>query len=191
MHLESRDFGSEKVIIVRHDLDFNLESAIRMASVDFELGVKSTFFLRVCARGYNILSYEGLNFINQLKEMDMEIGLHADIGMEGVMKTNARDALLRQLSALESAYGQPLLGISAHAPATLGGINLCDELVNSGHITYHAYEKKFTSQPFKYLSDSMRIWREGDPYEVGKNFEAIQLLTHPIWWHQTAPQENY
>ena len=81
MHLESRDFCSEKVIIVRHDLDFNLESAIRMASVDFELGVKSTFFLRVCARGYNIISYEGLNFINQLKEMDMEIGLHADIGM--------------------------------------------------------------------------------------------------------------
>ena len=121
----------------------------------------------------------------------MEIGLHADIGMERYMKTNAKDSLLRQLSALESACGEPLLGISAHTPATMGGTDLCDELVDSGHIAYHAYETKFTSEPFKYISDSMRIWREGDPYEAGKNFKAIQLLTHPIWWHQTAPQENY
>lgn len=188
-YLKARE--SHKTLVVRHDIDFDLAAAYRMARADFELGIKSTFFLRVCARGYNLFSYDGLVFLNQLKKLDREIGLHVDIGMDRILMTDPEDSIERQLSCLESIYGDDVIGLAAHTPGTLGGLEICDRFVDSGRVSYHAYQTRFTKHPFKYLSDSMRIWREGNPYLIGKQYECIQLLTHPIWWHEIAPQENY
>jgi hypothetical protein len=46
-------------------------------------------------------------------------------------------------------------------------------------------------QEYKYLSDSSCNWREGCfSKHVGK-YSHLLVLTHPIWWYNKSPAENY
>ena len=48
----------DKCVIMRHDLDFELQRALNIAEIEKEEGVFSTFFVLVTSDFYNILSSE-------------------------------------------------------------------------------------------------------------------------------------
>ena len=58
-------------------------------------------------------------------------------------------------------------------------------------VRYHAYEARFTTPTMKYLSDSSGHWREGHFAEWVDKVPVLQVLTHPFWWFETVPAENY
>ena len=181
----------KKHLILRHDIDFNLNAAYRMALIDHKLGIKSTFFLRVCANGYSLSSAPSIRIVKELIDMGHELNLHLDSGMEEIWSCSLEDSIDRQFKLFEASTGFKAKGFSTHMPAVQGGLEYCNAIVEKFSLNYHAYEKQFTSGQFKYISDSMKMWREKPLVEFIDNVNKIQLLIHPIWWYESNPQENY
>lgn len=55
---EFRLFNQEylhKSILLRHDLEFSVPIALRMAEIEAELGIRSTYFVQLHSEFYNML----------------------------------------------------------------------------------------------------------------------------------------
>lgn len=187
------DAPSAKHMILRHDLDNSIEQGLRVARLDAQAGCSSAIFVRVHARGYNLLSLASLEAIREMEDLGHEVGLHLEGGFAGILGGDDFEWAERQRSVFESATGRSLTGFSVHEPARMGGLNFANELLASWSDTvrYHAYEDRFTTPTMKYLSDSSGNWREGHfAHWVGKE-PLFQILTHPFWWFEKIPAENY
>lgn len=182
----------EQHLILRHDIDNSLELAMRVARADAEAGCSSSFFLRVHARGYNLLSLPSLMMIREIEELGHEVQLHLEGGFGHLLGGDEFTWADRQRTIFEAAVGRSLGGFSVHEPARMGGISFADKLLERWEeAKYHAYEDRFMLPSMKYISDSSGSWREGHfRLWVGRE-PLLHVLTHPIWWFEHSPAENY
>ncbi len=184
---------SARHMILRHDIDNSIEQALRVAYIDAEAGCSSTFFLRVHARGYNLLSLQSMQILQEMEALGHEVQLHLEGGLGEWLGGDNLQWADRQRAAFEAAVGRPMRGFSSHEPARMGGLEFANQLLDrwSDSVEYHAYEERFMTPQMKYLSDSSGRWREGHfGLWVGKE-PLMQILTHPFWWFEKVPAENY
>src|SRR5712691_5009043 len=73
-------FGAEstadRVLMLRHDVDYSLEMAVSLARVNAELGVTGTFFILLRGHAYNPLSATSMERVNELVLLGQRLGLH-------------------------------------------------------------------------------------------------------------------
>jgi hypothetical protein len=179
-----------KYVVLRHDLDFDLNNLEKILNAESECGVTSSVFFRVCAKNYNLASAAGAEAISSVREHGSSLGLHLDVGMERVWTCGSLEALDSQKQIFEMVSGQRMQGFSLHMPTTNQGYALADELKMRWSCSYHAYEELFF-RDFKYLSDSGGNWREGHWGTFVNSFDRLQVLTHPIWHFERLSQENF
>jgi len=184
---------TDRHVILRHDIDNSIDQAIRIARLDAEAGCSSTIFLRVHARGYNILSLPSMQLIREFEDLGHEVGLHLEGGLYELIGGDQVGWADRQRTALEFALGHPIRGFSMHEPARLGGTDFAEAMLErwAPDVDYHSYEDRFTTPNMKYLSDSSGRWREGHFGEWIGREPLFQVLTHPFWWFDRNPAENY
>lgn len=172
------DANHKKTCILRHDVDVSIEKAYEMASIEAKMGVSSTYFVMTTSNLYNPFSKKNVNFLREIAAMGHEIGLHFD---ETVYNDADHSAKMKfaeaERDALTKRTGLAIRAISYHIPSqeTLEADWKFDGMVNS-------YSKKFFHE-YKYLSDSMRRWREPvlDIIKKGR-YDKLHILTHPIWY---------
>lgn len=184
---------TERHVILRHDIDNSIEQALRVARLDAAAGCTSTIYLRVHARGYNVLSLPSLQIIREFEELGHEVGLHLEGGLYEIIGGDQVGWADRQREALEMALGHSIRGFSMHEPARLGGTDFADAMLQrwAPEVDYHAYEDRFTTPAMKYISDSSGRWREGHFALWPGREPMFQVLTHPFWWFERNPAENY
>jgi len=68
----------DRVVILRHDIDFSLKSAVKFAEIEHDMGISSTYFVLLRTDFYNAASKESQNCIKRIKSLGHEIGLHFD-----------------------------------------------------------------------------------------------------------------
>ncbi len=182
-----------KHLILRHDIDNSIEQAMRVAKVDAEAGCSASVFLRVHARGYNLMDLPSMARIREMQAFGHEVQLHLEGGINEVVGGTNLESADRQRTVFEAAVGKPLGGFSLHEPARMGGIAFGNELLNhwSDTVRYHSYEERFMMPSLKYLSDSSGNWREGHFALWVDKVPVLQVLTHPFWWFDKVPAENY
>ena len=185
------DDPGDKHLIMRHDCDNSLDQALRMAEIDADEGCSSTFFVRVHARGYNLLSLPSMQAVRRLADLGLEVELHLESGIPQVLGIDSYVFADRQRMVFEAAADRHCTGISSHEPARMGQLDFADTLVERWGLRYQAYEDRFTTPQVKYLSDSSAMWREGHFRLWVDKVDRLQVLTHPIWWFDQIPQENY
>lgn len=71
--------SDQRVIFLRHDIDVSIDMALKMAEVETELGVRSTYFALPNCSTYNLLEDASLKKLVQIAEMGHWIGLHIDL----------------------------------------------------------------------------------------------------------------
>jgi hypothetical protein len=182
-----------KHLILRHDLDNSIEQALRVARLDADAGCRSTFFVRVHARGYNLMSLPSLAALREIEQLGHDVELHLEGGFNEVFGGDNNSWADRQRTVFEAAMNRELTGFSLHEPARMGNLDFADRLLErwGDPVTFHAYEQRFTTPSMKYLSDSSGHWREGH-FGLWIDKEPLfQVLTHPFWWFETIPAENY
>lgn len=184
------DDPAQRHLVLRHDCDNSLEQALRMGEIDAQEGCSSTFFVRVHARGYNLLALPSLQILARLDELGHEVELHLEAGIPDVLGIELMAFIDRQRAAFTAALGRPPHGVSSHEPARMGQLDLASAVVERWGLDYHAYEPRFTDD-IKYLSDSSGRWREGHFRLWAGKVDLLQVLVHPIWWFDRVPQENY
>lgn len=169
-----------KSVIVRHDIDMDIDKAVRMAQIEAEMDVASTYFVLVTSNFYNIFSKENQDMLRQLHAMGHEVGLHFDEAKYDA-ETDLVCAMEQETELLEQCMGCPVRSVSMHRPSkkTLEA----DYLIKDGNIV-NSYGTEFFRN-HKYVSDSRRNWRE-DVQAIIKSgeYDRLHVLTHPFWYNE-------
>jgi hypothetical protein len=158
-------------ILLRHDVDYDLEGADALRRVEEEAGVRSSFLFLVSTDFYNVASASGRRFLRELAEGGFDVGLHFDPDVYG--DEPLEHAFAAERAFLESITGRPLRTVSLHNPSAHQRYVSFDGVVN-------AYDPHWFG-PDRYLSDASRHWRH-DPFAflAAERDTVVQVLTHPI-----------
>jgi hypothetical protein len=176
----------KKHILIRHDIDFTIENITKLSESECDLGVCSTYFVRINAKNYNPFTFKNSNIIKGLIEKKHEIGVHVEPDFYKKMGLDYIDYINTLINFFEKTFKTEINGISTHEPARCGYI-INNENINKINVDYEAY----LFEGFKYISDSGGRWREGDLNEWVNKEEKLIVNTHPIWWFNNTPLENY
>lgn len=180
----------KKLIILRHDIDFSLENALKFAKIEAELGIQATYFIRLHSKYYNPLEYKNYNIIQNIRSLGHEIALHQEPDFSNINHSSPNEYTKDEIQAFNLLFQTNIKGVSTHEPARRG-IQITPENVEEFNLEYESYFPIFTEH-MKYISDSGARWREGCmSIWIGKNEPKLYILTHPFWWYEETPLENY
>ncbi|HSW31610.1 MAG TPA: UDP-N-acetylglucosamine 2-epimerase [Longimicrobiales bacterium] len=168
-------------VLMRHDIDFSLEAACRMAEVEAAHGIRSTYFFMIRTEHYNVFSPDGTQWVRKILALGHHLGLHVDGAAYSLSSAGTELAARceQEATMLEAWFGIPVEVISFHRP---------NEYVLAGSPALtaprlHTYMELFRGR-MTYMSDSRGRWRDGSPDEsdVFREGRPLHLLVHPIWW---------
>jgi hypothetical protein len=171
--------ADERTMFVRHDVDLCLDRAVAVSQAEASVGISATYYLLVSTQMYNIASVSSRRQAHAIARGGHRIGLHFDAtqycGSRDELEGHARF----ECETLERLVGVPVSSISFHRP-TRDLVGMTGQFAGRRH----TYEPCFFHQ-VGYISDSSGAFFRGHPLDHPsvKNGRAIQLLTHPIWWH--------
>jgi hypothetical protein len=175
------DEAKGSVVLMRHDIDFDLGAALAMAEVEHREHVRATYFFLLTTTHYSLFCPEGRETLRQILEMGHYVGLHFDCAAypADTGETGLAAACAREVEILETWIGQPVRIVSYHRPSAqvlTGNPSLSAPLP-------HTYTARFMKE-MKYCSDSRGEWRFGDPRSTPEFAERkpMHILIHPIWW---------
>ena len=156
------------IVVLRHDVDRSLDSATRMAELEAEIGIKSTYYFRAKP---NVFQPIALKYINHLGH---EVGYHYEV------LTKARGNSQRAIVLFEQELSQfrkvvPIETISMHGSPLLPWDNR--------HLWHHFNFKDYNLLGEAYLSidyrevyyftDTGRSWSAGR-YNIRDRIESRQ-----------------
>ncbi len=169
-----------KSCILRHDIDLSIPKALQMAEYEAsrEFQVRSTYFVLLRTDFYNPASKDSVKMLREIDAMGHEIGLHFDESTYDEMDFHTySQAVQKEADILQGILGVPIGTVSMHMPS--------QRFLSSDHNfkgLINAYGKVFF-RDFKYISDSMRRWREDPVAAVElREYDKFHILTHPIWY---------
>ena len=177
--------GSELHAIWRHDVDFSLNRALKLAQIEADLGVTSTFFILLRSEYYNPLEINASSVLKKILGLGHKIGLHINLAAyPGVITDGQLTAAIQfEAGILEKAFDTSISEFTFHDP------NPQNELFNSYRIgEYVNASASYFRTEYTYASDSNGYWRfKSIPTviqeETGQN---LCILTHPVWWTPSA-----
>ena len=177
------DVNGPPRLILRHDIDFDMERAVTMAEIEYEYGIRACYMIMTTCPFYNI--EVNRDRLQRLLALGHGIGLHFDYHDFASRKDGVADpadsarlleAIDKEAGKLEAVIDQPVRAISFHRPLPqfLRGPLLIGGRVN-------AYARDLMQW---YLSDSKGQWRHGNPLPALRqpSHDLLQLLIHPFWW---------
>lgn len=178
------DYKKEgRICLWRHDVDFSMHRALRLAEIEAEEGVRASYFVLLHSNFYNLLEDEIAKRLIKILDMGHTLGLHFDPQFYA-RTTLDRSVILQQLEyekqILQHFFGTNVDAFSFHMPDTDGWIKQ-DEQEIGGII--NAYGREIREQ-FSYCSDSNGYWRFRRLRDVLESAEdsRLQVLTHPEMW---------
>lgn len=172
----------DRCVIMRHDIDFDLHQAVKLAEIEQYQGVAATYFVMLTSDFYNIFSKKSMEAIHKIHGYGHKIGLHFDEAryQETVMEASTlEEKIVQEAKILSEAAGCKVNVVSMHRPSqnTLQAGYEIPGLINS-------YGQTFLKE-FKYLSDSRRRWREPvDQILDIAEYDRLHILTHAFWYHE-------
>ena len=172
-----REVATEsKHLIMRHDVDMCLDAAVEIATIENQLDVAAHYFVLLRTEMYNLFSKRGMAAIESLLSLGHQIGLHLDASLYS--NDELEEAAEWEAGCLQCITGREVDMISFHRPAK-SLLGRADMLAGR----HHAYQPKYFTD-IAYCSDSRGRWDHGHPLDLQavKKGQALQLLTHPIWW---------
>lgn len=176
---QNKDILTNKIVVLRHDVDFSPSKALQFAYIEEEHRAKSTYFVLLRTSFYNIMEKNIKKSFQEIKLMGHRIGLHFDETQYDFLNSISDyvNKILFEKDLLSNILELPVDAVSMHRPSKrVLGMNLyIPGLENS-------YSEKYFKD-FKYFSDSRMHWREDVLGAITKGeHQRVHILTHPFWY---------
>lgn len=171
-----RDLDShraQKFIVLRHDVDLSLSSAVELAKVERKVSVSSTYFLMMHTQFYSIFG-DPNSRVSQLLRLGHDLGYHYDVKYLPGQKRK-KESLKAEVEFMETHFHAKVSALSQHNPSVDG----YEPIELDG---YHDAYSLAAQRGIKYLSDSVQRWREGCFCQHLGKHKRMQVLTHPEMW---------
>jgi len=167
---------TDSFLILRHDVDASLESALKMARVEQKLGIRSTYFVLFSHKFYNLLEKDSLTILREISELDHEIGLHYDVGTYESYGRDLMETLENEIKLLERLLNRKVFSIACHNVSLMTGKDPFRGI--AGYM--NAYDPVLCEN---FVSDSCRAWFLKDLSRLLEcNWKRGQLLIHSFLW---------
>lgn len=163
---------------LRHDVDLSLTDALRMARIEAERGIQSTYCILLSSPLYNPLDGKNAVTVREIEALGHDIGLHFSTHNywrpdESPRRETIEQRVRDERRALEIVTEGLSETVSFHRPVSwiLGR-------------EFEAFQNTYAQAYFtdiEYIADSNQRWR-GDPPTVSEISSPVQLLTHPGLW---------
>jgi hypothetical protein len=188
----------ERVMIMRHDVDQHPRSALTMAAIESDLGIRSTWYFRWRTAHPAVVS--------ALRERGFEVGLHYETLTRRVLEGSAgeeisdrelaerRAELREEIAAFEGLFG-PIRSVVPHGDSRVPGVRNADLLreqdCSEYGIEFDGNEAMRGRGIAYWLTDRTAAegrWKDGtDPEELlASGASPILCLTHPNNWASGA-----
>jgi hypothetical protein len=180
--------GTSPVLILRHDVDQDPRSALRMSDVEVALGVRSTWYFRWRTADEGVIS--------ELRRRGGEVGLHYETltrerrsGGEPSLDAS-REALRAEIARFAELFG-PIRSVAAHGDTRVPGVRnadlLRDQEWSEYGVRYDANDAIRRHRLAAWLTDRSAAdggWADGvDPLAMLRAGQSpILCLTHPNNW---------
>lgn len=172
-------FG-KRFLLWRHDCDYSLNRALKLAHIEAAAGLKATYFINPHCEFYNIFERTQKDIILQIQRLGHEVGLHYD---SMFFDTSDEDTLVANLKSdaelIETLLGWKPKVFSFHNPTPF--LLTCEAERYAGMV--NCYSKRLKTKA-GYCSDSNGYWRHRRLLDVINSHKSrgLQVLTHPAWW---------
>jgi ubiquinone/menaquinone biosynthesis C-methylase UbiE len=177
----------ERTLILRHDVDQHPRSALSMAAIEREVGVRSTWYFRWRTADPSVIA--------RLRADGFQVGLHYETltraALEnGSARTPSRKELACEVAAFQRIHG-PIRSIAPHGDSRLPQVNNGELTRESGTgglwVEFDGNEAMAQRRPAVWLTDRSSPeggWADGfDPHRLLEQGETpILCLTHPNNW---------
>ncbi|MGC6422227.1 MAG: hypothetical protein ACON47_09810 [Flavobacteriaceae bacterium] len=180
----------EKTVLLRHDIDLSIPSALEIALIEHSFSFKSTFFINIHSDFYNVFEKKSILTLKKIIDLNHSIGIHFDSTYWDIEnETELEKKLLLEKTIIKDFLGVEPKSFSFHNPTK--EILLYDRDTYAGLKNAYSNDIKKT---YKYCSDSNGYWRHENMFDVviKGNYNDLHLLTHPGWWRNDAikPREK-
>lgn len=177
-----RAWKGQPGIVLRHDVDLDIDPAYRLALHQAEHGLRGTYYFLTSADTYNCLSRRNRALIREIDAAGMEVALHFD---PSIYQTDDVSDLSRFASAeagmLEDVTGSRIVSVSLHNPSISNQYPMLPGWMN-------AYDQALF-RPEVYLSDSRMRFRSDPTTFFEKAREHVHQLTlHPMHYADEEPR---
>jgi hypothetical protein len=176
--------GNQRSIIWRHDVEFSVHIACKMAKIEHDLGVNAHYFVQIHSEFYNTFERGIYDLLLQIRDMGHSIGLHFDSHFWQVnTKSKLECFLQRDKRLLEELLDIEVKSFSYH--------NTTPQLLEMNELYYagllNVYAKEIRTR-YRYCTDSTGIWRYERLEDVlnDDSIRLLQVLTHDGMWQDVA-----
>lgn len=174
-----------KFVILRHDVDLKAINSLKTAQIEFEKGIKSTYYFRIVSQSNQP------EIIRKIANLGHEIGYHyEDLSLMKGDKIKAKHNFEKYLSYFRQFY--PVKTICMHGSP----VSKFDNRLIWNEINYHDYN--IIGEPYfdflnqknvNYFTDTARMWN-GEKYNVrDKKMGLIQKQSESV--HTTTELINF
>lgn len=184
-HYRFEPFGTactEPHALWRHDIDYSMQRAKRIAEIDTEAGARATFFFMLGSPYYSLFEPETKALARAIAAMGHHLGLHFDPEAYRALGQafDLEERVAFERSVLEDLLGAPIDVVSFHNPAHAGFLEMTTTHVGG---LLNVYGGAIRSD-YLYASDSFGYWRHTPIHQVLKDrpSQRLHILTHPVWW---------
>lgn len=173
--------GNENICFLRHDIDYSPSNAVKIAGLEADQEVFSTFTVLLTGEFYNPLEPANRKIIKEIRNLGHEVGLHFDPSIYSInSEKELHNFIHKEASLLEDIVESKVEMFSFHNTTEFSMScrkNTYGNLINSYSSFFH--------DSVDYISDSNGYWRFRSWEELlEENKKLIQILTHPIWWKE-------
>lgn len=176
--LRAQHLAAEKLCALRHDCDNDLVAAARLAEIEAEEGVCSTYFVMLRSALYNLLAPTNRALVRQIVGFGHRLGLHFDQSVVPDRRNESIVALVDEERRIVSAeFEQPVSVVSFHQPGQM----ILDNQIKLNCL--NTYDRDDMAG-VHYTSDSNLVFRGGEPERIFTEgaHDKVQILFHPEWW---------
>jgi len=170
------DEGSH--VLWRHDVDASVHRAARLAAIEAEEDVRTTYFLSFHSSFYNLLERPVLDAAQEVLAAGHWLGLHFDSSFPG--PGDVSDRIAREAAQLADVLERPVVAFSFHNPGLANDDLAMDDDNVAGLV--NAYGRSIRDG-YRYVSDSNGYWRHQRLFDLLEDGPPrLHVLTHPEWW---------
>jgi hypothetical protein len=164
-------------VILRHDVDFSLSAALRMARLEKKLGITATYFVLFSDRLYNLHESANVQTVRQISELGHEIGLHYDPTEYQFYGVDLEETLRIEIELLEHLLCKKVFSIARHGPWVRDPFAAIKGYINANDPRWRGD---------LYIHDSCRAWTPPDALFVlfTNPPKRVQLLVHAENWNE-------
>ncbi|APE95104.1 polysaccharide deacetylase family protein [Halodesulfurarchaeum formicicum] len=168
-------------VVIRHDVDLSIRDALRMALLEADRGIATTYCFLLSSALYNPLDREQREQIREIESLGHEIALHFSTHEYWEADHEPADSEINrrvdeERAVLETLVSDPVETVSFHSPPEWV---LSRDLADIRNAYSPAYFEEMS-----YVADSGQRWRTAPPV-VGDFGESAQILTHPGLWSES------